>query len=482
MNKLPTHGHSAIPLLTLLWLAVLTLPIAGCKQGGVEGKPTDVDYYTCTMHPSVKKQSPTDKCPICSMDLVPVKKKGATAKPADVDYYTCTMHPSVKSQDPKAKCPICGMDLVPVPKKGGAVTEHAAHVGHTENMPSMPMDSSGTNASEQPTEFTVPVERQQQIGVTYGAIEKHPLSLTVRAVGTVAYDKQRHWDYVSRVDGYVQKLSVFSRGEIVEKDAPVLTLYSPDLLTTQNEFLDLLKTRDQARTKNAAIVLETTDKLLDSAKQRLRLWNISDDQVADLEKNRKAQESLTLKSPFKGVVQDLGVDQGRRVMTGDHLVDIADLSVVWVWAQFYENEISVLKKDLLVTITTAAYPGETFKGKISLIDPFINDASRTARVRIDVENSDFRLRPDMYVNVELRADLGEGIAVPVSAVLPTGLRNIAFVDKGEGKLEPRFLELGRKYGDVYEITSGLKEGERVVTSANFLIDAEAKVQGALKSW
>jgi len=169
-------------------------------------------------------------------------------------------------------------------------------------------------------------------------------------------------------------------------------------------------------------------------------------------------------------------------MTGDHLVDIADLSVVWVWAQFYENEISFLKKDLPVTISTTAYPGESFTGKISLIDPFLNDASRTARVRIDVDNADFRLRPDMYVNVELKLDMGEGLAVPVSAVLPTGLRNIAFVDKGEGKLEPRFIELGRKYGEFYELKSGLKQGERVVTSANFLIDAEAKVQGALKSW
>jgi Cu(I)/Ag(I) efflux system membrane fusion protein len=407
------------------------------------------------------------------MDLVPVMKKGAApvSNPGDVDHYTCPMHPTVKSQDPKAKCPICHMDLEPVKKQAGTnSTDHAA------------MENANTNAPETPSEFTVPVERQQQIGVTWAPVEKHPLNLTVRAVGTIAYDKQRHWDYVARVDGYVQKLFVFSRGELVEKDAPVLTLYSPDLLTTQNEFLDLLKSRDQLHAKNAAGLTESTDRLVESAKQRLHLWNISDDQIAELEKNRKPQETLTLKSPFKGVVQDLGVDQGRRVMTGDHLVDIADLSVLWVWAQFYENEIGLLKKDLPVVITTPTYPGDSFKGKISLIDPFLNDASRTARVRIDVDNPDFKLRPDMYVNVELKLDMGEGLAVPVSAVLPTGQHNIAFVDKGEGKLEPRFIELGRKYGDFYGLNSGLKEGERVVSSANFLIDAEAKVQGALKSW
>jgi Cu(I)/Ag(I) efflux system membrane fusion protein len=412
------------------------------------------------------------------------KKGEAAAKPPDVDYYTCTMHPSVKSQDPKAKCPICSMDLVPVLKKGAPATHPHDHMAA---MPGMPMENASTNApdasrSDASTEFTVPVERQQQIGVTYAVIEKHPLALSIRAVGTVAYDKQRHWDYVSRVDGYIQKLFVFSRGELVEKDAPILTLYSPDLLTTQNEFLDLLKTRDEARAKNASGVTETTERLVESAKQRLRLWNITDDQIADLERTRKPQQTLTLKSPFKGVVQDLGVDQGRRAMTGDHLVDIADLSVVWVWAQFYENEIALLKKDLPVTITTPAYPDATFKGKVSLIDPFLNDALRTARVRVDVDNTEFKLRPDMYVNVELNLDFGQGLAVPVSAVLPTGQHNIAFVDKGEGKLEPRFLELGRKFGDIYELKSGLQQGERVVNSANFLIDAEAKVQGALKSW
>src|SRR6266550_1025962 len=176
--------------------------------------------------------------------LVSCGKKGASGKPADVDYYTCTMHPSVKSQDPKAKCPICSMDLVPVMKRGsagasGASKASEAHGQHASDAPRS--DASHSNSPDAPTEFTVPIERQQQIGVTYGVIEKRPLTLMVRAVGTVAYDKQRHWDYVSRVEGYVKTLSVFSRGELVEKNAPILTIYSPDLLTTQNEFIDVLK-------------------------------------------------------------------------------------------------------------------------------------------------------------------------------------------------------------------------------------------------
>lgn len=416
--------------------------------------------------------------------LVGCNKGAKATKPPDVDYYTCTMHPSVKSQDPNAKCPICSMDLVPVMKKGAAPSGQGHHADHAgaENMPGMAMPSGNTNESELPSEFTVPVERQQQIGVTYGKIEKKPFALTIRAVGLVASDKQRRWDYVTRVDGYVEKLFVFSPGEVVEHDAPLVTIYSPDILTTENEFLDVLKTRDETTGKGDRVVLESTQHLVDAAKRRLHLWNITDAQIAELEKTRKPQETLTLKSPFKGVVQALSVDQGRRVMVGERVVEVADLSTVWVWAQFYENELALLKQGTPVTINSSAYPGEKFNGKLSLIDPFLNDASRTARVRIDVENPTMKLRPEMYVNVEMKMDMGEGLAVPVPAVLPTGLRNIVFVDKGEGKLEPRFIDLGRKYGEVYEILSGLKDGERVVTSANFLIDAEAKVQGALKSW
>lgn len=403
--------------------------------------------------------------PACSHD------EGKGGANSDVDYYTCTMHPSVKSHDPHAKCPICSMDLVPVKHKTDAGESH----------PSSDMDGN-TNMAGHPTEFTVPVSRQQLIGVTYATIEKKPLQSSLRAVGTVTYDKQRHWDFVSRIEGYVQKLEVSSRGDLVGKNQPLLTIYSPDLLTTEQEFLNLLRMRDEAEKSHSEAIQQSSQNLIESAKRRLFLWNITTNQIAELEQSREAKETLTLYSPFKGVVQNLQVDQGRRVSMGDHLVDIADLSVVWVWAQFYQDELPLLKKDLPVSVTSDSYPNETFTGKIALIDPFINDASRTIRVRVDINNPDLKLRPDMYVNILLKNDIGEGLAVPVSAVLPTGERNLVFVDKGEGKLEPRFVQLGRKYGDDYEMKSGVKEGERVVNSANFLIDAESKVQGALKSW
>jgi Cu(I)/Ag(I) efflux system membrane fusion protein len=313
-------------------------------------------------------------------------------------------------------------------------------------------------------------------------VSNKPLRLSVRTVGTVAFDRTRHWNIVTRVDGYVDKLFVASAGELVEKGGPVVTIYSPDLLTTQREFLDLLRARDEAKSSGSAAVSESLDKLIEAAKGRLRLWNITDAQIQDLERERKPNVYLTLFAPVRGLAQNIEVSQGQKAMSGDRLVTVDDLSLVWVWAEFYQEEMPLLKVGQQVKVTTSAYPDEEFQGKITVMDPFVDPATRVVRARLDIDNPEFKLRPDMYVDVALFLNLGEGLTIPVSAVIPTGKRNIVFVDKGEGKLEPRFIGLGRKFGDDYHVRSGLREGERVVASANFLIDAEAKIQGALKSF
>jgi membrane fusion protein, copper/silver efflux system len=406
--------------------------------------------------------------------------KGSTAKrDSNIDYWTCTMHPSVHSKDP-GKCPICSMDLVPVMKESATPagsSKSAPQHDHAAMLAGKPSDSSATSSPSH--EFIVPVERQQQIGVRYAKVERKPLRHTIRAVGLIVPDKTRNWQFVSRVDGYVQKLYVTAPGELVEKDAPLLSIYSPDLLTSEREFVGLLRMRDEAKTKDAR---ETPQRLIESAKRRLQLWNVTDQQIADLEKTRKASDTLTLLSPFRGVVQSVPIEQGKSVKMGDMLVEVADLSLVWMWAEFYENELSMLQVGQKLTITAKSYPGQNFDGTISLIDPFLDATKRTAKVRIDIPNPDFKLRPGMYVNAELEMDMGAALTIPVSAVMPTGMRSVVFVDKGDGKLEPRIVQLGTKYGDIYEVQSGLQENERVVASANFLIDAESKVQGALKEF
>jgi RND family efflux transporter MFP subunit len=437
----------------LLMLAALLSGAASCSKNGATGKPGNIDYWTCTMHPSVRENGP-GKCPICSMDLVPVMKESAT--------------PASSSKN--------------APRHDHAAMLAGKPTGSSEmqGMPGMPgMKGGAESKAPQTSEFVVPVERQQQIGVTYAKVERKPLEHTIRSVGLIVPDRSRNWQFVSRVDGYVQKLNVTSPGQVVDKDAPLLSIYSPDLLTSEREFVELLRMRDEAKSKDAR---ETPQRLIESAKRRLQLWNVTEQQIAYLEKTRKASDTLTLLSPFRGVVQSVPVEQGKSVKPGDLLVEVADLSVVWLWAEFYENELSMLQVGQKLTVTAKSYPGQNFDGTLSLIDPFLDATKRTAKVRIDIPNPDFKLRPGMYVNAELEMDMGAALTIPISAVMPTGTRSVVFVDKGEGKLEPRIVQLGTKYGDIYEVKSGLEENERVVASANFLIDAESKVQGALKAF
>jgi len=328
-------------------------------------------------------------------------------------------------------------------------------------------------------EFTVPADRQQQIGVTYAKVERRVLRRSMRAVGTVDFDRKRYWEFVARTDGYVKRLFVTSPGEIVAGQQPLLSFYSPDLFTAEREYVMLLGMRNEVHPGQDR---DTPDSLLSSARGRLKQWNVSDEEVAELEKTRKPEEEVTLHSPFRGVVKEVLAQQGGNVKAGDRLVAVADLSRVWVWADFYEAELGALKQGQKATVTVNAYPGEKFEGEISLIDPFLDEGRRTFKVRIDIENADLRLRPGMYGDVSLTTEMGEGLVIPLNAVMPTGMRSLVFVDKGDGRLEPRNVRLGAEYDGCYEVKEGLKEGERIVASATFLIDAEAQLQGALKGF
>jgi RND family efflux transporter MFP subunit len=393
------------------------------------------------------------------------KRDSVVSTKNEIDYYTCTMHPWVHSKKP-GTCPVCGMDLVPV-YKNGPQGEQASQI---------PGPYSKPTASPESHDFDVPVERQQQFGVTYAQAKRQRLVRTVRTIGLVTADKGRQWMYVSRTDGYVQKLYVTSPGQVVEKGQGLLQVYSPDLATSEQELIKLLENRDHG----IAGASRDIDQLIQSAKRRLRQWNLTDQQIEELEKNRVSSEFLTLLSPFRGLVEEVPAEQGARFSMGQKLIGITDLSLVWIWAEIYQNEIPIVNVGQAVSITFDS--DKSFTGVIAAVNPFVSPAERTTKVRIDLPNPDLQLRPGMYVNTDLSVDLGEGLTVPINAVVPTGNRYIVFLDKGRGKLQPRLVQLGSQAGDAYQVLSGLKEGDRVVASANFLIDAESQVQGALQGF
>jgi RND family efflux transporter MFP subunit len=287
------------------------------------------------------------------------------------------------------------------------------------------------------------------------------------------------------VDGYIQELKVTSPGEQVNVGDPLVTIYSPDLRSAEKELVNLFNERDRGGSSRASL-----DEVIESSKQRLRQWNVSDEEINALEKSRKATDTLVLRSPFTGVVEDVPVKQGMSVKMGDRLVGVMDLSRLWLWADFYENEMGLLRVGQKLDISFPAFPDKKFEGKIGAIDRRLDAMKRTTRVRIDLDNGDDQLRPGMFANVDLKIDGGEGLTVPIDAVLPTGSHSLVFVDRGSGKLEPRYIRVGRSFtqtdangeSSYEEVLGGLSEGERVVSSANFLIDAESRIQGALKTW
>jgi len=432
----------------------------------------EVLYWTDPMISGFKSPTP-GKSPM-GMEMIPVYADSQMAETQgeheghgqenEIDYYTCTMHPSIKSKDP-GKCPICSMDLTPVMKKAQADT---GKVDLT---------------------FSVSPVKQQLIGVKFSTAEVVPLHKTIRAVGRVDYDERKLAVVNLKISGWIKDLLVDYTGQLVRKGQPLFTIYSPELVSTQEEYLQAQRALQSSqiaaantdnRPASAATVYINPQEVLNTARQRLLLWDLTEAQITELEKRGKPETYLTIYSPNNGHVINKMALKGMRVESGMELYKIADLSTVWVYADVYEYELPHVKLVQEAVVTLSYLPGETFSGKITYIFPYLNMNTRTARVRIELPNREGRLKPEMYANVEIHVDLGKQLAIPENAVLNTGTRQIVFVDKGNGLFEARFVKLGARADFLYEIKEGLAEGERVVSYANFLIDAESKVQGVLQ--
>jgi len=321
--------------------------------------------------------------------------------------------------------------------------------------------------------------KQQLIGVKIGAVEMKPLEKVIRTVGRVDYDEKRIVTVSFKIGGWIEDLYIDFTGRFVRQGEPLLTIYSPELVSTQEEYLIALKAKRDLKKSPFPEVAGSGDSLAESAKRRLKLWDITDEQIKTLEESGQSKKTLTLYSPFSGFVLEKNAYKGMNVMPGMALFKLADLSVVWLIADIYEYELPFVRLGQQATIQLSYLPGETFTGKAIYIYPSLNPETRTAKARFELPNPHGKFKPEMYANVEIKVRLGQKLAIPEGAVINTGIRQIVIVDKGSGYFEPREIKVGSKVDDYYEVIKGLKAGERVVTSANFLIDSESKLKEAV---
>lgn len=353
----------------------------------------------------------------------------------------------------------------------------ASNPEKTQEMGSMPGMAAMQGMA--PGMVMISPEKQQLTGVRIAAVETRPMVRTVRTVGTIAYDETKVTHVHSKIEGWIERLYVNYTGKLVEKGQPLFTVYSPDLLATQQEYLLALKARERFSTSSIPEVRSGGESLVEASKRRLALWDISEKQIRDLEEKGEAQRTLTLYAPHSGFVVKKEANQGMRIMPDKELYTIADLSTVWVIVDIYENEIPFVRPGQPASVSLSYDPSSTIKGKVSFIYPYVDEKTRTAKARLDVPNPGFKLKPDMYVNAEIKIDGGRHLAVPEEAVLDSGIRKIVFIEKGAGHFEPKEVKLGAKLDGFYQIVSGLKEGQKIAASPAFLLDSESRLAEAM---
>ena len=385
----------------------------------------------------------------------------ASDETAAKTQYTCGMHPFI-IQDEPGLCPICNMQLTPL--KGGAQEQGEALAGGV----------AGTVSIDPVT--------SQNMGVRTEPVRRAALARTIRTVGLVAFDEPRQYSVNSKSDGWVERLHVNQEGQPVKKGQPLMEIYSPELVAAQQEYLLALRGYQRLADSTLPQVAENARRLLEASRTRLRYWDISEKQIAALEQSGEVRKTLTLYSPQGGVVTIKKVLEGMRVMAGEELLQIADLSRVWVNADIYEYELPWVKVGQSARVELPFAPDQVLTGKISYIYPTVRNETRTVQARIEFPNPGLVLKPEMYANVLIdTAAVPDALVVSDHAVLKSGKGQTVFVALGEGKFEPRAVQTGVSNDEgLVQILSGLKEGEQVVTSAQFMLDSESKLREAIE--
>ena len=393
--------------------------------------------YTCSMHPQVIQDRPGN-CPVCEMKLVAVREDvSAQNAHRKIKYYKSTMLLGEISQTPRKDS--MGMEMVPV-----------------------------YEGEEETSTINVDPATVQKMGVRTSAVTKGPLRRLIRTVGVIDYNETALADVTTKFRGWIEQLSVDSTGQQVRKGEPLFNVYSPDLYSAQNEYVLALNRESPV--------------LKESARQKLKLFDVSEDQIAALEKTRRAQRTVRVDAPIDGIVVEKKVVQGQMVEAGMKLYRLADLGIVWVQSQVYEQDLAFLKPGQDAEVSLSYLPDRKFSGKVTYIYPTVDEKTRTARVRMEFHNPGLFLKPGMFATAELRAELEpDAVLVPDSAVLRSGDKSTVFVALDGGRFEPRDIRLGARGEDnQYQVLAGLKEGERVVTSGQFMLDSESQLREAIQ--
>jgi multidrug efflux pump subunit AcrA (membrane-fusion protein) len=436
-----------LTILLAIALVVVLVARPSTKTTASSAGQNKVLFWVDAMNPAYKSDKP-GKAPD-GMDLVPVYAEGNTAatKPVrKILYWVDPMHPAYKSDKP-GKAPDCGMELVPVYDDGTMGAAPSAVAGYA-------------NVKLTP-------DRRQLIGVQTGMTEMRSLGRAVRTVGRIAVDETRLYKISTKFDGYIEKLYVNVTGQPIRRGQPLFSVYSPDLLSTQQEYLLAMRAAKQSPSLRA------------SARQRLLLWDITPAEIEELERTGSARKSLTIYSPTNGYVLNKVAVEGARITAGEPLFEIANLDHLWVQADVYESELQYVRLGAAATMTLSYVPGRTWTGRVMFIAPTVDPMTRTVKVRLEFDNRDGALKPDMFGDIVIEQPARRVVVVPESAVLQTGTRSVVFVVKSDGTFEPREVSVGTKSEQFYEVRSGLTAGERVVTQANFLIDSESRLKAAL---
>jgi RND family efflux transporter MFP subunit len=359
----------------------------------------------------------------------------------------------------------------------------------TKQANSAAQDSLATSAAASPPSTEAPLvavqispQRLQSIGLKTGTVERKFVEDEILTTGNIAVDETRLAYVQLRFSGYVQRVFADATYQYVRKGQPLFTIYSPDLVATEREYLVATQNQQQVAESTVQGVASSAASLLDAAAERLKQWGVLQKEIARLESTGQVQQELEVDSPVSGYITERNALPSVAVQPEMRLYTIADLSTVWVQAQVFQNDLERVKIGAPATLTVNTYPGRTFTGRVDFIYPQVDMDTRTAKVRIVFSNPGLQLKPGMFVNVSLKVSMGNQLVVPATGVLQSGTRETAFVERSDGYIEPREVQLGSRVSDDFIVLKGLKPGERIVTSANFLIDSESQLQAALGSF